>query len=48
MPVRRTTTGWSSPTSLMECTSSAIASSSKTWRGCRAFGMIAVIGSSAK
>ena len=36
--MRRTTTGCSSPTSRMECTSSAIASSSKTWRGWRALG----------
>ena len=47
-PVRRTTTGWSSPISLTECTSSAMASSSKTWRGWRALGVIALTGSSAK
>ncbi len=40
--------GWSSPTSEIECTSSAIASSSKTWRGWAWLGRIWEGGSSAK
>ncbi len=47
-PRGRTTIGCSNPTSPIEVTSSAIASSSKTWRGCTAFGRIEEGTSSAK
>ena len=47
-PAGRTTTGCSTPISRTEYTSSAIDSSSKTWRGWRGLGTIEVTGISAK
>ena len=45
--IRRTTTGWSTPISRIEWTSSPMWSSSKTVRGCRGFGRIESMSSSA-